>query len=71
MKWIKPQINDIKIKTKFLFFPLTLPNSNSKSTNNPPETRWLCRAKIKYVYTGSFLNTPVSGRGWISVEWVD
>lgn len=47
MRWkmIRPMIDDVKIKTKFLLFPKTLNG----------ETRWLETVRIKYVFFyGSF-----------------
>jgi hypothetical protein len=45
MRWRRRNIGDIRIKTKFLWWPLEINR----------EVRWLERATIKYVYRESWI----------------
>jgi len=56
MRWTPPKDGDIRVRTRFLIFPLTLNG----------ETRWLERVTIKEIFQRSY-----DGSWWYPVAWVD
>lgn len=67
MRWYRdadkyPDLDDVRLREKFLWFPMTLPARDT----DQPVTRWLERAKWKEKYVMIYDDIY-----WTSIEWYD